>query len=211
MEPGQGTVTTLGSETILAGKNVVRNDAKFEAGTYVRGEIVGKKQIVSEVAAADAGNTGNGTIGTVSDGVKVKLGTYIITMLTATTFSVYSPDGEYLGAGATGSAFTSVQIVLTITVGATPMIAGDFFTVVVSEVSSNYSTLVEGASDGTEIPSGICLKDVTLASAGYNPIAFGEFSKAGIQVVMSALSTPVTITDAMVNDLDSIGCFLKNS
>ncbi len=40
--PGQGTETDHLTESIFAGKNIVRSDALFIIGTYKRGEIVGR-------------------------------------------------------------------------------------------------------------------------------------------------------------------------
>lgn len=113
-----------------------------EAGAvYMRvvadtGKAVGDLEATSDVAAAGVaggGNTGNGTIGTVSATQSAEAGAHTVTMLTATTFKVSTPSGIRLKDGATGSAYTAGGVTFTITVGGTPMVAGDSFTVTVTK------------------------------------------------------------------------------
>lgn len=87
---------------------------------------------VSAVGAAGGGNTGNGTIGTVSGTSAAKSGVYNITMTGATTFNVTDPDGIDFIDGATGTQYTKDGVSFKITVGGTPMVAGDTFTVTVA-------------------------------------------------------------------------------
>lgn len=84
----------------------------------------------SGVVGTAGSNTGNGTIGTLSSTSTSIPGTYVVTMLTATTFRVVNPLGDRLADGATGSAYSSpLAPTFTITVGGTAFIAGDSFTV----------------------------------------------------------------------------------
>lgn len=53
--PGQGTETSFPTENILAGKNIVRSDAIFVAGTYKRGELVGRVTATGKYTTYDAG------------------------------------------------------------------------------------------------------------------------------------------------------------
>lgn len=76
-------------------------------------------------------NTGNGTIGTISATPAAQAGTFLVTMTAATKFGVSAPDGTQLANGSTGAAYTAGGLTFTITVGGTPMIAGDTFTVAV--------------------------------------------------------------------------------
>lgn len=89
----------------------------------------------TNVGAATGGNTGDGTIGTVSTVATAQTGVYTATMTAATTFAVTAPDGTQLKAGATGAAYAAGGVTFTITVGATPMIAGDSFTVTVARAT----------------------------------------------------------------------------
>lgn len=122
------------------------------------GKAIGDFEATSDVTAAGVAgtNTGNGTIGTVSATQSAVSGAYAITMLTATTFTVSNPNGDMLKDGATGSAYTADGVTFTITVGGTPMVAGDSFTVTVTKknvVLSNVVWAVDGkdGSNNTEI------------------------------------------------------------
>lgn len=85
----------------------------------------------TNVGAAVGGNTGNGTIGTISVDGTAQIGVYTFKMTAATTFTMAAPDGTQFKAGATGAAYTAGGVTATITVGGTPMVAGDSFTVTV--------------------------------------------------------------------------------
>ena len=83
--------------------------------------------------AATAGNTGNGTIGTLSVLPLAKNGAYKVTFSAATAFTVTDPFGNIIGAGVTGTAFSvGNQVQFTITAGGTAFVAGDSFTVTVT-------------------------------------------------------------------------------
>lgn len=104
-------------------------------------------------AAATAGNTGNPTSSAVVVGEKAKAGVYKAVFTAATAFGVYDPDGYYLGAGTTGSAFTSDHITFTLTAGATAAVAGDRFNFtattadrVIGQVQSVEPRTVEGVT-----------------------------------------------------------------
>ena len=82
-------------------------------------------------SAAYAGNTGNGTLGTLSALTGAQPGAYNVAFVAATKFELYDPSGKFLGVGTTGTAFSS-QVQFTITAGATAFVAGDGFTVTVT-------------------------------------------------------------------------------
>ena len=111
-------------------------------------------------------NTGNATIGSITAGL-IKTGTYLITCLTATTFSVYAPDGEYLGAGLFGTPFTDIQVNFTITAGNVACIAGDTFTITTNAASDKYTICTSSATDGSQVAAAILFgtKDVTNADS----------------------------------------------
>lgn len=124
MRRGHMTVLLQAGTAALQGPVYVRN------GNVSAGKVLGGFEAASEsTGAATGGNTGNGAIGTVSTDSTAVGGTYRITMLTATTFRVENPDGVRLKDGATGTAYTAGGVTFTVTVGGTPMIAGDSFTV----------------------------------------------------------------------------------
>src|SRR5579875_2714082 len=90
-------------------------------------------QTVSGTIAATAktGNTGNGTVGSLSIGSGAQLGNYTVSFVSATDYIVADPNGRQLAAGATGTAYSD-EIGFTITAGGTAFAAGDGFTIAVS-------------------------------------------------------------------------------
>ena len=78
------------------------------------------------------GNTGNGTIGTLSAGIGAQIGTYRVLLTGTTTFNVYDPKGAQVGAGAPGTPFED-EVTFTVTAGATAFAAGDAFYVSVGD------------------------------------------------------------------------------
>lgn len=111
--------------------------------------------VSATTGAAAGGNTGNGTIGTLSSTAVAPTGVTVATMLTATTFRVVTPDGDRLKDGATGTAYTANGVTFTITVGGTPMIAGDSFNITVARTTvplpNTYFKSAADASGNVEI------------------------------------------------------------
>lgn len=105
------------------------------------GKAVGELEAVTDLGvlsiagAPVEGNTGNGTIGTLSVTSKAKVGAHTATMTATTAFTVKDPDGLVMGTGATGAAYSAGGVTFTITVGATPMVAGDAFTITVAKAA----------------------------------------------------------------------------
>ncbi len=122
------------------------NAAAVVAGTVLGAGMAGVS------AAKSGGNTGNATMSAITIGSGAKLGIYTIRMLTATTYVVEDPDGNVIGNGSTGVAFSD-DIGFTMTVGGTPMVAGDGFDVTVSATS--YGPLDLAATTGLQNPVGI--------------------------------------------------------
>lgn len=116
--------------------------------------------------AANAGNTGNGTMGSTSTvGYAAKVGQYAVEFDSATTFVVNDPAGQLVGHGATGSAFNSGGLAFTITAGGNAFAAGDAFIITVSAGSNKYSAWNPSATDGTQTVAGVLIaaKDATSA------------------------------------------------
>lgn len=102
------------------------------ASTHVQGglEITPAATVAS---AAGGGNTGNGTLGTLSvTAGAAQAGAYTVKFTAATVFSVFDPNGRELLGGVTGAAYTDAGITFTITAGGTAFVAGDTFTVTVT-------------------------------------------------------------------------------
>lgn len=103
-------------------------------GSIPNGVVGGFEAVVdgvTPVPTAFGGNTGNGTVGTLSNLALALTGTYVIQFTAPTAFLVFDPIGRLLGVGATGVAFNAGNgIQFTITAGGTAFTRGDGFTIV---------------------------------------------------------------------------------
>lgn len=124
------------------------------SGVLMPGTVLGLIAAGAAAAAVNGGNVGNGTISAVTTGAAVEPGAYAVEFTTATAFRVVDPDGDEVGLGKVGTAFTG-PIGFTITAGATAFAAGDGFTVTVAPGSNLYVPVNEGAVDGSAVAAAI--------------------------------------------------------
>ena len=153
------------------------NDYSREKVTVLAGQVLAALSVVGKVTrvtpatgAADAGNTGTGTCGSVTAGQKTKVGTYLLTCIAAAsnagTFSVRDPDGNLLPDATVGVAYTNPQINFALAdAGAEDFIVGDKFTIVVSAGSGKVVAFAEAAVNGSEDPVGFLIAAVDATSA----------------------------------------------
>ncbi len=154
--------------TLLAGSGAAR--------VVVLGTLLGKilaSGVVSATQAANAGNTGNGTLTLANpafaDGAKV--GVYTVTCTTpgadgTSKFRVEDPEGVVVGTATGGAAFNKA-IKFTIAGGGTAFVAGDGFTVTLARAAgANDSKVKEWsptATDGSQIVWGVAIREVAAA------------------------------------------------
>lgn len=97
--------------------------------------------------AAFSGNTGNGTLAVAAAN---KNGVYNVVFIEPGTdagkFQVEGPTGVILGTGVVGSPWSVTDLAFTITDGATDFVAGDGFTVTVSDPTVVYAAYDPGTS-----------------------------------------------------------------
>lgn len=173
------------SDQLIAGdaKLITEGQATISGGLLLpRGTVMGKVDIGALTPAGPTG-TGNGTIGSITAGTRTKPGVYRFTALTATTFSVTDPDGEALPVLATGVAYANANINATITVGGTPFVAGDFFTVTVAAGAGTWKKSVKSAVDGSQRPLAILVDvaDAALGDVNGGLYLTGEFNENRVQ------------------------------
>lgn len=133
------------------------------------GTVLGKKATAGTVTgAAQAGNTGNGTITGLSAGGAAKVGVYRAVCIepgaNVGTFALFDPDGVEVGTATVAVGFTG-PVNFTINDGAADFISGDTFNISVSGLTSKYTILAPAATDGTQIAAGILLSDVNATAA----------------------------------------------
>lgn len=178
---------TFVPDRLIAGDRAIRAEKKTLAtGTLSRGDIVGLV-IGSAVAAAAAGNTGNGTMSAVTLGANAKAGVYQLICIepaaNAGVFEIEDPDGVIIGRATVAVAFAGA-IAFTISDGATDFIAGDRFTVTVAAGGTNVLKCVAAATDGSQIPWGIVATpaDATSAAAEVEVYTYGDFNLNAVAV-----------------------------
>lgn len=154
-------------------------------------------------------NTGTATIGSISLGSAAKVGTYLITLTSATVGNVESPTGELLGTQTMGTAFVDPEINFTITTGGSPA-AGDIFALDVQDLALTgavkYKLCTAGATDGSQTPIAI-LADYSDPSSGdvrAGIYQMGEFNENAI--VYDSSLTPTDLR----NGFRGKGIFLKS-
>jgi len=106
---------------------------------------------------ADAGNTGNFTVGTVTITDPAEVGNYRIVFTAATAFNIYSPTGAFVCSGATGTAVNGeagLGLSFTITAGGTAAVAGDSGTIA---VAGTYKYKWVAAADVVTLPNAIAV------------------------------------------------------
>lgn len=165
---------TLGfrtAEFLVSEANGYRSRDEVTVATtpaLVAGQVLGKITAgAAGSAVAQSGNTGDATVGTVTKLANVQVGTYVVEFISATEFILIDPDGETVGNGQTGTAFSEgSHLSFTITAGGTPMVAGDGFTIAVAAGSGKYAAYSATAIDGTSKIAGILFEGVAASYDG---------------------------------------------
>lgn len=136
--------------------------------TLKPGHVLGKVTVGSATGAAVGGNTGNGTIGTVSAGDTAKAGVYQVICIepasNSGTFEVEDPDGVIIGRAVVASAFAGA-VNFTIADGATDFVAGDRFTVTVAAGSGKYKEYNPANTDGSQVAVALSLDAVNASGS----------------------------------------------
>jgi hypothetical protein len=187
--PASFSSSSYSPDKLLAGElPLASRKATMKSGeaARTRGAVLGRTATAGTIAgAAAAGNTGNGTIGSLSVGGRAKEGVYVATIIEPATnlgnFIVEDPDGVNVGSGVVGTAFAG-PVNFTISDGATDFVAGDRFLITVSAVTYKYIRSVAAATDGTEIPRAILAEDCDASAADKECLVYerGDFNESAL-------------------------------
>jgi hypothetical protein len=139
--------------------------------TILPGTVLAKLGTVGDmtaVAAADAGNTGNGAITMEATPLssKAKDGVYTAVCVEPAAnggvFDVQDPTGKSIGTATVGTVFNK-EIKFTIADGATDFIAGDRFTVTVAADAADFTYVAfnQDGTDGSEVAAAIAIYGAT--------------------------------------------------
>ncbi len=197
-------------DQLVAGRYPIETaqDAMLE-GTAVlqRGAILGQATLPTFSATAKAGNTGNGTVGSITLAPGAAFGNYVLTATSATEFTVTAPNGDDLGVATVGTAFNDI-VAFTIAAGSTAFVAGDAFTLSALQPSGYWKLSVSTASDGSQNPAGVLASqsaDPTGGPIGVAVYIAGEFN-------VNAINFDASWTQAaLVPKLRSANIYLRNS
>lgn len=142
-------------------------------GVVAAGSVIGQKRGTVAAVAEGTGNTGNGTLtmhGVTPLGAAAIPGVYRVTLIEAGadsgSFLVEDPNGVSIGVANVGSAFAGDHVQFTIADGATDFVAGDLFTITVTESAAGEWVVSSAeAVDGSQNAKGITLYAVDATSA----------------------------------------------
>lgn len=170
-------MTTL-TETQHAGEFLVSEANKTRSRETVvvlsgqnlkAGHVVGKVAVGAATPAAVAGNTGDGTIGTVTLGAGAKSGVYRVVCIEPATnageFSVEDPEGVTVGVATVAVEFTGGGLTFTIADGATDFAAGDSFTITVAVGTLKVKEWNPANTDGSDVAAGVLFDAVNATAA----------------------------------------------
>jgi hypothetical protein len=145
---------------------------------YKLGTVLGRLRVGGAVTvaagAADAGNTGNGTLTLAGTpySAAVREGKYRVVFVSATRANVFDPQGVQVGTATVGSAFSG-PIAFTLAAGGTAFAAGDAWTVAVS-IAANTGECDEwdpASGTGLEEVYGVLLWDVDASTGAVQSVA----------------------------------------
>ena len=120
--------------------NTTGSDFLYSGGLILNQVAAGS----ASSAAKTGGNTGNGTVGSLSTGANSKFGVYVLTAKTATDFGVVDPSGDVLPDATVGTAYVG-PVDFTLAAAGTAFVAGDAFNVTVAEQSGGWVSWTGGS------------------------------------------------------------------
>jgi len=209
----------------------VQNSALLEAGTYKKGQVLGRirgwdgKEVIKMTIGGTVATAGSitptirGVAMTAVNIANADAAEAVATKIAAGT----GPTGwtksavgniVYFVADAVGVKTGANSFVLTTSTGITAVF--EYVKIgVAAAVNAAFTALLAHKADasietGAECPAGIATADITLVAPGYAPVAIsGELSKAGVVAINGALDTPVTIDAVRVSELNKAGFALN--
>jgi hypothetical protein len=135
------------------------SDVLFEGGLIVNEVTTGTE------TSAHGTNVGNATLGSVSLGTGDQFGLYDIVMTSANAFNVFAPNGDEIGNGVEGTPFVG-PVNFTLTAGGTASVAGDTYTVNVTQQAPSWVSW----TGGTIVKLGILFNRVWVSAGTSMPV-----------------------------------------
>lgn len=189
--------------TILAGSGSAR--------ALTSGMVLGKRTVdtVPTTGTADGGNTGDGTLTTVTGGTKTQAGIYKVRNVKVVAnlgdFEVVAPDGNVIGIATVGTVFAHAQINLTLNDGGTDFALEDFFTITVTG-DDKFVQFDEDGIDGSQNGSGVLLLDKTAPDGtDATGVAVVRHAVVGTTLVVWPSTTTAGEKTAALLQLEALG------
>lgn len=216
------TITNVDVGSVLLANAQFRDETLNFSGadTYAEGTILARRSVASAVvAAADAGNTGDGTVtlATVAAGQVVPMvGAYNFECIEAVThggiFKLVDPNGGivdgYVPLTAATGGTTVIEtggLTFTVTDGATDFIVGDKFSLTVAADGDLVAFATDGAG-GVQIPVAILPYEIVVTASGDVPIRAAVSGSYKLErLVIDADGDASNITDAVIDQLRDYG------
>ncbi len=203
--------------TALSEGNNFRDVVRFELSetsrfcrevvTVLSGQVLKMGTVIAKIllsvatsGVAASGNTGGGTITSVTGNTKTKKGVYTIECLTytasplAATFSVIDPDGNSLPDASLG-AYVNDQIRMLIADGSPVIAVGDKWTITVSDGSGYVKGIDFDAVDGTQTAYGILTADVDATDGNTEGVAVVRDALIIADNLVYPTTSPAVTTD----------------
>lgn len=160
------------------------------ASAMVPGTVVGKITVGTVSTAAVAGNTGNGTMGTVTLGAGAMAGVYKLTIIEPGTnvgsFVVEDPLGVVIGHGVVATAFSAGGLSFTLADGSTDFVAGDQFTITVAAGSGKYKAYDASNTDGSQVAAGVLYAAVADSASDQNAVIIARHAEVTASLLTGA-------------------------
>jgi hypothetical protein len=177
-----------------------RREVTIVAGTgnLVTGSVLAQLTTGAATSAAKSGgNTGNGTMGSVTVAADAQVGIYRLRVVEAASnagqFQVIDPAGDVVGIGTVGVAFSGGGLSFTLADGSSDFVVGDGFDITVAAGNGKWAWFNPTLTNGGEDPAGILLNAVD-ASGGADVKAVVVTGHA--EIVSPNLSWHASVDDA---------------
>jgi hypothetical protein len=145
-------------------------------------------------------------------GANTMLGAYSITCITETdgaaVFSVYAPNGAYLGQATEAVAYADSHLGFTITDGATEFSTGESFTVTVAETGAR-AQFDDTATDGKQFPSGILLAAADTSDADVAAVEIARDAEVASNLLVWPSTADAIDKAVAVANLAALGIIVR--
>lgn len=197
----------------LPGFPAVTKQATIAAGANLQpGAVLGRVAGAISAPVALGTNTGNGTFAaTPAAAAGILEGDYKLLIIEPAAnggaFALFAPDGQLVGRGAIGVAYTGGHLAFTLQDGATDFVAGDGFIITVAR-GTTHRLCTAAATDGSHIPRAILATPALAAATAKDAAIYvsGIFNRASLTFGAghSAATVEATLEAANIHLRDAI-------